>query len=252
MNQLINGFIYKIHSNDNKMNYYGLTTQQNIQSRFIQHIEQYQKQKETQTHTKAYCSSFIIFDKYTLDNITCTEVEKHNNISLDYLRTREKYYIQNFDCVNIYGKYINQIDKSYYTLTEQQITNHMITQNIPIIHNISPQIIHIIHLFGYTIDNTNNSLTIIKYIHKSQIKHKLIILLQKYYSEYKITHNNLLEITNNILKKHNLQIITLKEIIHTHKRHIHILKLLLYPYNNNLTHNQIQSILQNIFNHPQK
>jgi hypothetical protein len=256
MNQLINGFIYKIYSNDNKMNYYGLTTQENIQSRFIQHIEQYQKQKqkqtETETHKKCYCSSFIIFDNYTLDNISCSVVEKHTNINLDYLRTREKYYIQNFDCVNIYGKYINKIDTNYYTLSHQKITSDMITQNVPIVHNITPEITHIIHLFGYTIDNTNHYLTIIKYIHKSQIKDKLITLLHKYYTQYTITNHNLLQITNTILKQHNLQIITYKQIIYTNHTNLPIYKLLLYPYNNNITQNEIQSILQHIFDKRQQ
>ena len=36
----MHSYIYKIHSNDNKMNYYGLTTK-TILSRFNQHLSNY-------------------------------------------------------------------------------------------------------------------------------------------------------------------------------------------------------------------
>ena len=80
----------------------------------------------------------------------------------------------------------------------------------------------------------------------------MITLLQKYYTQYKITNHNLFEITNTILKQHNLQIITSKEIIHTNHKKFAIYKLLLSPNKNNITQNERQSILENIFNKRQQ
>ena len=102
LNDIIqNAYIYKIHSNDNKMNYYGLTTQ-TPKDRFYSHIDNYIKYF---TNIKTdYCSSFIIFTNYDITQINYKTIEHHTNITLREIKKREKYYIQNFDCVNIYSK----------------------------------------------------------------------------------------------------------------------------------------------------
>ena len=91
-------YIYKIYSTDNKLNYYGLTTQ-NIKDRFNQHLENFITQNKPQ-----YCTSYIIFQNYTIDNIQIQIIEEFDDIPLQNLRDRELYYIQNFPCVNIMGK----------------------------------------------------------------------------------------------------------------------------------------------------
>lgn len=91
-------YIYKIYSTDNKLNYYGLTTQ-NIQDRFKQHLDNHIIQNKTN-----YCTSDIIFQNYTLENIQIQIIEEFDDIPLQNLRDRELYYIQNFTCVNIMGK----------------------------------------------------------------------------------------------------------------------------------------------------
>ncbi len=247
--QSINGFIYKIFSNDNKMNYYGLTTQQNIQLRFNQHIENYYQY--TKNNDKSlYCSSFIIFNNYTLDQIQITIIEQYYNIPLIQLRNREKYYIQNFDCVNIHNKkkfnITTDIDTNYFTITGQIITPQMILDpnNITILHNTNPIIEIIIQIFGYSINTTNNHLELQYPNNLESITQQLIQIVKIHYTQYKPKPSNILYITNQILKPHQLQIITTKSIINKKKNIFTLHKLLLYPYST-ITH---QEALQHLFN----
>ena len=62
----MDGFVYKISSPDNKLNYYGLTTN-NIFCRLSSHITQYRYYKKGVTNNK--CASYIIFDAYGIDEI---------------------------------------------------------------------------------------------------------------------------------------------------------------------------------------
>jgi hypothetical protein len=252
--QSINGFIYKIYSNDNKMNYYGLTTQQNIQIRFKKHIENYYEYTKNNDKT-LYCSSFIIFTNYTIDQIQIKTIEQYTNIPLIQLRNREKYYIQNFDCVNIYNKKKFNIDTdintNYFTFTDAIITPQMILDqnNIPILHNINPIIQIIIQLIGYSINTNNNHLELQYPTYLSSITKQLIKIIQTHYTQYKPTYSNILYITNQILKTYQLQIITTKSNIYKNNKKLMALnKLLLYPYSTITKEETLQHLFNITFN----
>ncbi len=235
---LINGCIYKISSIDNKMNYYGLTIQ-NIEIRYQQHIIKYNTYKSN--HEKSqFCSSFIIFDTYTPLNTSIHIVEEHNNITLIQLRNREKYYIHNFDCVNILAKNNYLINSDFLTLEKTHITQQMIFENQPIIHSITPNIIHIIQLLGYNI-NHDNTLILQSQTSFFAIKKHLLNILQTYYPHFKINNrtSSILNTINLILNQHNLQVITHEHIIYKHRHKFVFTKLLIYPYNINTAHSQI-------------
>ncbi len=93
----MNGYIYKIYSPDNKLNYYGLT-KNNIYCRLSSHIKQYRLYKIGSSNN---CASFKIFDEYGVDYIKIDLVEKLENTTDDELLEREIFYINNFNCVNI-------------------------------------------------------------------------------------------------------------------------------------------------------
>ena len=114
----MNGFIYKISSPDNKLSYYGLTTN-NIFCRLNSHINQYRCYKNGSTTNS--CASYIIFDAYGIDEIKIELIEKHTNITINFLLERERYYITNFDCVNISGKNSSNIFRERYVTTKKPI-----------------------------------------------------------------------------------------------------------------------------------
>ncbi len=232
---LINGIIYKISSNDNQMIYYGLTTQ-NIEDRYQQHIKQYNIYKSNPEQGK-FCSSFTIFDTYSTSNTSIHIVEEHNNITLIQLRNREKYYIHNFDSVNILAKIKNKstIKSKYLTLDEKIITHQMILENPPIIHNVTQNITHLIQLLGYDI-NKNNTLILQSQTTLSAIKKHLLHLFQTYYPDINIDNNKntnqkLLNTINLILNQHDLQIITYNQIFYKYNTKLIFINLLIYPYN---------------------
>lgn len=242
----IDGFIYKISSKDNKMNYYGYTTQ-DIKTRFYQHIYyyiQYYTHKFNQeqivnentiyntyvtyyntisqnknphfffnntTDTPSYCTSYYIFKFYTFDQIKIDIVEHMQNTTLDKIKNKEKYYIQHFHCVNKMGK---QKIKSYYTLSDKFITLDQLEKDIPILHNPDKHIIHIIDILGYQIDNQKH----LKHINQVvfyNIKEQLRNILQQYYPHIKVKQNTITDLlykTNTILKQHHIQIIKYKTL----------------------------------------
>lgn len=225
-------YIYKIFSNDHTMNYYGLTTK-TIQIRFEEHIKKYNQY--TQQKTKDYCSSYQIFMNYNITDVTIQIVEEHENLQLYKLREREKYYIQNYNCVNIYGKNI-KTPTVFYTLCETLIQdNNIIHENIPLqnisLDNTSQQdepLHNIIQLLGYTIQN--NTLTHIKQAVFAKIKTQLYNHIQHKLPQYTIHKNNILYTTNNILYNHNLQIVYKKIPMHTNKKYYTLIYLLIQPY----------------------
>jgi len=75
LNDIIpNAYIYLIYTNDNTINYYGMTTQTPT-DRFYSHIDNYIKYF---TNIKTdYCSSFIIFTNYDITQINYKTIEHH-------------------------------------------------------------------------------------------------------------------------------------------------------------------------------
>jgi len=232
-------YIYKIYSTDNKLNYYGLTTQ-NIQDRFKQHLDNYIIQHKTN-----YCTSDIIFQNYTIDNIKIQIIEEFDDIPLQNLRDRELYYIQNFPCVNIMGKKKDS-HHDYYTLSNIKVLSSQIKINNIQITQPTPQIYNILYILGYILEN--NTLTQIRQAILYNIKDKLEQAITTHYPQYHTETNNLLTITNDILHKHKLQILHKKQFFKK-KRTFPLTKLILHHYtdmqdntqthdtHNNITHN---------------
>ena len=88
------GLIYKIVSDDeDNLTYYG-STEKTSRNRLKSHIRNYKNKKGN-------CSSFKVLEK---GKIYLEVVEVYNGSSRKELFEREKYYIQNFDCVNFVMK----------------------------------------------------------------------------------------------------------------------------------------------------
>ncbi len=201
------GIIYRISSHDNALHYYGLTTL-SLENRFIYHLKKYNTYKLDYEST-SYCSSFIIFEKYPIDLIQYTTIEYYPNITKKELLLREKYYIQNYDCVNILSKH--QISHTNFYDINYNIVTHISHHNIITIHNYDTNIIPLLNLFGYyyTTNNTfkhNTDIVIIAHIHT---KIKPIIHTYLRLNLIPIIHkkNALLHNIHNILQLYNLQLL---------------------------------------------
>jgi hypothetical protein len=199
-------YIYKLSSPDHKLHYYGITYK-TPQERFKNHIETYKNNYKA-------CYSYIIFDQYGTDNIILTTIEQFDQISNEQLLQREKYYIQNFDCVNKNGKL--KPSNCYSDINKNFITD--ITHTINIYNH--DHIIRSIYLtLGYLMDihTLDNPITI---IHKddallSSVKDDLQDIINTFYKRertHKISSNNIIIEINTILGLYNLQLITKKVI----------------------------------------
>ena len=97
-------FIYKIVSktenNDGEI-YIG-STKQPLSVRLSKHKHDY---KRFLNNKYNYVSSFSLFSKYGIDNCEIIELEKCEDISNTDLRTIERMYIKDLECVNILGKH---------------------------------------------------------------------------------------------------------------------------------------------------
>ena len=94
------GKIYKIEclSGDADEIYIGSTTKQFLSQRITKHREDYKIWLENKK-TK-YLTSYIIFEKYGLENCVITLIENVNATTLNELQAREAYYIRHLTCVN--------------------------------------------------------------------------------------------------------------------------------------------------------
>ena len=98
-----NGKIYKIEpicNHDEWDIYIGSTTKQYLCQRMATHKYYYKKYK--QGSNNILFSSFVIFDKYGVDNVKIVLIENVNANSKDELITKESEYIRNTKCVNKY------------------------------------------------------------------------------------------------------------------------------------------------------
>ena len=77
--------------------YYGSTTQIYLCGRMSNHRQTYKKWKNNEYH---FITCFELFDKYGIENCKIELVEELNNITREELLLRERYYIENFKCIN--------------------------------------------------------------------------------------------------------------------------------------------------------
>jgi hypothetical protein len=91
-----NGKIYKIVDIGYNEQYFGSTTVE-LSTRMSRHRSNY---KRYEKGDKYYCTSFILFGKYDLDNCKIELVEMYPCSSKEELRKREGYWIKQEDCVN--------------------------------------------------------------------------------------------------------------------------------------------------------
>jgi hypothetical protein len=138
------GIIYKISSPDDTLHYYGLTTT-SLENRFKNHLESYYLYKKD--HTSNYCSSFIIFDKYPIDLIQYTIIESHQNITKQKLNKRERYFIENNSCVNIFYK--QPLSTTSFYDIHNNIKPDISENNTITVHNYDSHILPLLNLFGY-------------------------------------------------------------------------------------------------------
>ena len=114
-----NGKIYKITANINEDDgdiYIGSTTQ-SLSKRMAAHRNKYKRWKNGKTENKT--SSFLIFEKYFLENCVIVLIENFPCSSKEELLARESYFIRNNKCVNksIAGRTV----KEYYQDNKEQI-----------------------------------------------------------------------------------------------------------------------------------
>ena len=104
------GIIYKITCNETGEIYYG-STQCSLNKRITEHKCTYKRWKEG---NKTFCSSFPIIERGTysyslIENVVCEDRKQ--------LETRERFYIENNECIN---KYVpTRTTKEYYEETKE-------------------------------------------------------------------------------------------------------------------------------------
>jgi ribosome-interacting GTPase 1 len=100
-NKYNNGKIYKIehiYKTDSDI-YIGSTTKKLLYNRLERHIEDYNLYKSN-NKCVSKINSFLLFDKYGVDNIKITLLENVNVETKNELLKREAYYIKSIKCVN--------------------------------------------------------------------------------------------------------------------------------------------------------
>ena len=96
-----NSKIYKIeyiNSDNNEQVYIGSTTKKYLSQRMTAHRSEYKL--FNMNKNKGYNSSYLIFDKYGIDNCKISLLENVNASNLDELKAYETKYIKLLNCVN--------------------------------------------------------------------------------------------------------------------------------------------------------
>lgn len=88
------GKIYKLVCNDTGMTYYGSTAQSTLAKRLGQHRDHYKGYK------KGMCSNYTAFKILENGNYDMILVEDYPCERKEQLHTRERWYIENNDCIN--------------------------------------------------------------------------------------------------------------------------------------------------------
>ncbi len=108
-----NGKIYKIIAGD--LIYVGSTVKQ-LSNRMSAHRTNYKRHKEGKSRN---VTSFILFDKFGVENCKIILLELFPCNSKEELLAKEQEYIDKLDCVNKYKAYVPAEEKKKYT-TEWQ------------------------------------------------------------------------------------------------------------------------------------
>ncbi len=102
---MVTGMIYKIACNETNEVYYGSTIQKHLYERISQHKSKFKYWKEGKYH---YVTSFQIIER---GNYSYSLIEKVECENKKQLEQRERYYIENNDCIN--RCIVGRTDKEY-------------------------------------------------------------------------------------------------------------------------------------------
>ncbi|HXS59226.1 MAG TPA: GIY-YIG nuclease family protein [Candidatus Sulfopaludibacter sp.] len=103
-----NGKIYKIYCDENDDCYVGSTKEKYLCNRFNAHKQQYKLWKKGEL---GLCNSYLIFEKYGIDNCKCILIEKYPCDSKDELRMREEYWRKELNSNNKKRAFATKEDK---------------------------------------------------------------------------------------------------------------------------------------------
>ena len=95
-----NGKIYRIVPNcehEQHEQYIGSTTNEYLSQRMTQHRSQYKRWKDGKT---TLITSFLLYEKYGVDNCSIILIENVNVSTKEELQRRERKHIENIPCVN--------------------------------------------------------------------------------------------------------------------------------------------------------
>ncbi len=115
-----NSKIYKIVSNKGPMVYFGSSTLERLCQRMAIHMSDYKRWKNGKAND---VSSYILFDEYGPENCNIVLVETVQCNSRDELNAREKFYIENYECVN--KNITGRTSKEYYADNKDSINEHI-------------------------------------------------------------------------------------------------------------------------------
>jgi len=121
-----NGKVYKIEPiyGDEGEVYFGSTTKQYLSQRMDSHRNNYKSYKNG--YKSLLCGSFILFDKYGIENCKIVLLENVIAESKDQLTAREAYYIRNYKCVNKYIplRKVKEYMEEYYTKNREKLVKN--------------------------------------------------------------------------------------------------------------------------------
>jgi len=112
-----NGKIYGIRCHTTNLYYIGATTKKYISSRLAEHVNQYKKWKKS--NKGCYMTSFKVLENgnYSIElieNVCCNDINE--------LNAREKYHINNNECVNLMwngDKWGEHLRNTLYSTTKE-------------------------------------------------------------------------------------------------------------------------------------
>jgi hypothetical protein len=114
MNKYTNGKIYRLVCNITGLNYYGSTIQP-LYKRLNDHKKSYSKYTRDKFH---YLTAYEIIKN---NNFNIVLVEEFPSKNKQQLEARERYYIDNNECINKYRP--TRTKKEYYEEHEKHLTN---------------------------------------------------------------------------------------------------------------------------------